>query len=155
MRVPGLIDVGGGAGTPLVCLHGFLGCAEDFGVLFDALRDERRCIAFDLPGHGESPAPLPMTDPVFEATCELVMQWIDETLEGPFDLLGYSMGGRLAYGLLANAGVRVRRAVILGANPGLEDEEDSARRRITELPDENDAERLLAWIRESREREEA
>jgi hypothetical protein len=29
-----------------------------------------------------------------------------------------------------------------------------ARRRITELPDENDAERLLAWIRESRERGE-
>ncbi len=29
-----------------------------------------------------------------------------------------------------------------------------ARRRVTELPDENDAERLLAWIRESRKREE-
>ncbi len=132
MRVPGLVDVGAGEGAPLVCLHGFLGCAEDFGDLFDRLGRERRCIAFDLPGHGASPAPLPATAPVFEATCELVLEWIGRSIEGPFDLLGYSMGGRIAFGMLATAGDRIRRAVILGANPGLEDEEDRARRRVSD-----------------------
>jgi len=132
MRIPGLIDVGAGNGTPLVCLHGFLGCADDFRLLFEKLQHERRCVAFDLPGHGASPAPLPLSGPVFEATCELVLAWISETIDGPFDLLGYSMGGRIAYGLLSMADERIRRAVILGANPGIEDEEGRARRRVSD-----------------------
>ena len=134
MRVPGLIDVGTGSGPPLVCLHGFLGCAEDFRALFEDLGKDRRCIAFDLPGHGSSPGParLPTSGPVFEATCALVLSWIEATTAAPVDVLGYSMGGRLAFGLLATASERIRRAVVLGANPGLEDEEDRARRRVSD-----------------------
>ncbi len=45
-------------GRPLLFLHGFGGDRTDWGALMDAFQAERRVVAFDAPGHGESdPSP--------------------------------------------------------------------------------------------------
>lgn len=55
----------------------------------------------------------------------------------PVDLVGYSMGGRLALAYAVRNPERVRRLVLESASPGIETEEERARRR------EDDA--ALAW----------
>lgn len=56
-----------------------------------------------------------------------------------FDVLGYSLGGRLTLALVCRHPERVRRAVAVGASPGIRDEQERAGRR--EL-DEERARRL-------------
>jgi len=37
-----------------VLLHGYMGAAEDWNAVASGLTTERRCIAVDLPAHGEA-----------------------------------------------------------------------------------------------------
>jgi pimeloyl-ACP methyl ester carboxylesterase len=46
-----------GEGEPLVLLHGFTGCGDDWKYVFAEPLDGYRIIAPDLPGHGRSPNP--------------------------------------------------------------------------------------------------
>ena len=111
---------------PLVCLHGFLGCADDFAELEERL--ERQCLAFDLPGHGADPRQTSS----FEAAVAWIAERLDEHDLPRVDVAAYSMGGRLAYGLIDAQPERVRCAVIVGANPGLADAEDRSRRAASD-----------------------
>lgn len=43
----------GGGGPTAVLLHGYLGSAEDWNAVASGLAEECRCIAVDLPAHGE------------------------------------------------------------------------------------------------------
>ena len=52
-----------------------------------------------------------------------------EQLPEHFDLVGYSMGARLALGIIALQPTRVRRALLIGVHPGITDEE-ARRRRV-------------------------
>ena len=47
--------------SPLVLLHGFLGCVEDWDELRAALARRLECVALDLPGHGTQPVPVETT----------------------------------------------------------------------------------------------
>jgi 2-succinyl-6-hydroxy-2,4-cyclohexadiene-1-carboxylate synthase len=47
-----------------------------------------------------------------------------------FDLLGYSMGGRLAIRLALDHPGRVRRLVLISCNPGMDDAKERAERRL-------------------------
>ncbi len=121
-------------GPAMICLHGFLGCGEDFAYLADQ-HPGRRIIALDLPGHGQEPA-LFAPDYSFEDVVDSLQEAVGSLgLEAPA-LLGYSMGGRLAYGLLtADEASTFSSATLIGAHPGLPEEQTGAR---------NDADELLA-----------
>jgi 2-succinyl-6-hydroxy-2,4-cyclohexadiene-1-carboxylate synthase len=95
----------------LVALHGLLGTPALFDPLAAKLRGHR-VLALALPGHGQ-----PFVAPQdFAATAD----WLAAQLPAePVDVVGYSLGGRLALALLAHHPDRVRRAVILSAHPGL------------------------------------
>ena len=74
----------------------------------------RTCLAPALFGH--DPA-TPVTAPIpFE---EQVSRIVDALPPAPVRLVGYSLGGRVALGVLARAPDRIASAVIIGANPGL------------------------------------
>ncbi len=49
-----LVDYGGGAGPPLLFLHGSFGHARQWDFVVEALGPEQRAFALDLPGHGGS-----------------------------------------------------------------------------------------------------
>src|SRR2546422_6545218 len=61
-EVPGLagplsVDDGGRGGVPVVFVHSFGGTLSHWSAQLEHLRPHRRAIAFDLRGHGRSPAP--------------------------------------------------------------------------------------------------
>lgn len=161
-RPAGWIDSGPATGepvagaTPLVLLHGFLGDAEDWSELLPLLSPARRCIALDLPGHGARPAPpVPAEgEGAFAATVRWLAARLEERGVSRFDVLGYSMGGRLAYGLVCDFPSRVRRAATIGASPGLREEAARTERRALDeewarrLEEEGLEAFLLDWYRQ-------
>ena len=101
-----------GLGDPVVCIHGLGGTKASFLTTVAALAPERRVIAIDLPGFGDSDKPVSgrYDAPWF---AEAVLGLLDELgLEQP-DLIGNSMGGRVAIEVALCAPERVRRLALL------------------------------------------
>jgi 2-succinyl-6-hydroxy-2,4-cyclohexadiene-1-carboxylate synthase len=121
-----------GAGRPLLLLHGFTGSGATWDELAAAWSGERRTIAPDLLGHGASEAP---RDP---ARYELRRQAADlaalvEGLGGgTADVIGYSMGARLALWLALEHPATVGRLVLESPSAGIADPAERARRRAAD-----------------------
>ncbi|HMP74849.1 MAG TPA: alpha/beta fold hydrolase [Kiritimatiellia bacterium] len=98
---------------PVLCLHGFLGDSADWEPLSNALGPAYRVAAPALPGHGAPPV-ASFTDAVAS-----VVDAIRASPEPP-QLVGYSMGGRIALAAALQPGVRLASLVILSASPGME-----------------------------------
>ncbi len=110
----------------MVLLHGFTQNSLCWGALAGAIDTEGRAlIAADLPGHGGSSE---VRAGLFD-TAELVAETC-----GPADYVGYSLGGRVLLHLAISRPDIVGRAVLIGVNAGIEDEEErSARAKADEL----------------------
>jgi pimeloyl-ACP methyl ester carboxylesterase len=85
-----------GQGDPLVMLHGLGATKAEFLPTVAALAPNRRIIALDLPGFGDSDKPFPAS---YDA--RFFARWVEaalDALELPNDVhvLGHSMGGRVA-----------------------------------------------------------
>lgn len=106
---------------PIVLLHGFAATGDaDFvatGWPESLAAAGRSAIAIDLPGHGESPAVAGPADARTSAVIAAILEAIAAVVpEGPIDVVGYSLGGRLAWELPA-ASPRIRRLVLGGVSP--------------------------------------
>jgi 2-succinyl-6-hydroxy-2,4-cyclohexadiene-1-carboxylate synthase len=119
---------------PLLFLHGFMGCGEDWLPLAEALADQFYCLMPDLPGHGRHLA-LPLDQPLhFQNIVLSLERFLDELALEQVSLVGYSMGGRLALYTAVTLPGRVQALALEGANPGLA--EDQARRQRASLDDD-------------------
>jgi len=112
----------------VLLLHGFTGSSQEWGDrIIDGLSSVvGPPILLDLPGHGRHSgdvAPWRFTLEAVEAEVTALSR--DE----PLDLVGYSMGGRLALAYAVRHPRRVRRLVLESASPGLATEEDRRARR--------------------------
>jgi 2-succinyl-6-hydroxy-2,4-cyclohexadiene-1-carboxylate synthase len=108
-----------GSGEPLLLLHGFSGSGANWAVQVEAFAPHFTVITVDLPGHGRTASPtIPARYGVEYVAADLIA--ILDALELPsVNLLGYSMGGRLAlYTALAYPS-RINRLVLESASPGL------------------------------------
>lgn len=118
-----------GQGAPLILLHGFMGSSGSWGELMPALARRYRVIALDLLGHGASSKP---HDPARYAIAEIVRDLVD-ALEAlgleRAQLLGYSMGGRVALACSVLAPERISRLVLESSSPGLKSDAERAARR--------------------------
>jgi len=86
-----------GRGTrPLVLVHGFTGFRHDFASQLDALAGERRVLAPDLRGHGDSGRSGDPADYTLARLTEDLLGFLDALGIEQCDLLGHSMGGMLA-----------------------------------------------------------
>lgn len=92
-------------------LHGFAGDPSAWDATIAA---GLQATAIPLPGHG-----IPVRD-----TWQANLDAIDTA--GADLLIGYSFGARIALGLLASG--RAERAILVGVNPGIPDDERPARR---------------------------
>lgn len=122
--------------TPTVLLHGFTGSATAWEPVLEGLRAAgRRPVAVDLPGHGVRAGE---RDPT-AFTLASTLADVGDATPWPADLVGYSMGGRIALHFAAAFPSRVRRLVLESASPGLVTEaERSARLEADEA--------LAAWL---------
>jgi len=84
-----------GEGDPVVCLHGLGATKQSFIPTLAALSTQRRVISFDFPGFGDSAKPL---DAAYDAPyfAGVVTEVLDALEIGSADLIGNSMGGRVA-----------------------------------------------------------
>jgi 2-succinyl-6-hydroxy-2,4-cyclohexadiene-1-carboxylate synthase len=106
-----------GTGTPVVFLHGFLGSGQDWRHVVSHLKG-RTCLAYDLPGHGNTPwTAMEIEDLLASA---LPPQKVD--------LVGYSLGGRLAMRFALRHPHRIHSLTLLSTHIGLKSEEEKQQR---------------------------
>ncbi len=80
---------------PLVLVHGYTGSSTDFIDHVDVLARRRRVVTLDLRGHGQS-GHGPPDDYTFDQLTHDLISVIEHAGAGPADVLGHSMGGRIA-----------------------------------------------------------
>jgi 2-succinyl-6-hydroxy-2,4-cyclohexadiene-1-carboxylate synthase len=106
----------------LLCLHGFTGAPASFDGLHGRLGRDFEITAPAISGHAG-------------AGFERVESFDDEVARllqvcgpGPVTLVGYSLGARLALGLLCRAPERFAGALLIGVHPGLTSASERAER---------------------------
>jgi len=109
------LDLGEG-GTPLVLVHGFGGDLNNWLFNQPALAAERRVIALDLPGHGESGKTLRSGEAA--ELSEAVLDLLDHLQLDRVHLAGHSMGGLVALTVAQQAPARVVSLTLI-ASAGL------------------------------------
>ncbi len=112
---------------PIVLLHGFTNTGASWDPVIAALGERYRAIAPDIRGHGDASEARPVS-------LEGVIEDVASLTPGEFELVGYSMGGRIALHVaLALGRERVSRLVLISASPGLASpRERDTRRRVDE-----------------------
>lgn len=108
-----------GAGQPLLLLHGFTGCTENWREVMTSLQTRRRVIAIDLPGHGQTEAPNDVAQYAMPFVARQISAFNAEVIGEPTIVLGYSMGGRLALFLALHHHDQVNSLILESASPGL------------------------------------
>ncbi len=109
----------------LLALHGFTENDEAWRPILAQVAPELRCAL--LPGHGDQPCPTDLT--IERLADDLVARY----LPAPGDVLGYSMGGRIALMLALRHPAKVRRLVLVSSGPGFRDHTQQGTRRTNEM----------------------
>jgi 2-succinyl-6-hydroxy-2,4-cyclohexadiene-1-carboxylate synthase len=113
----------------IALLHGFAGDPRSWDDVIAAWPGSEELVAIALPGHG-----VPM-----RATWDDNLAVVASALGDVDRVIGYSLGARVALGLIATN--RIAHAILVGVNPGLDEAEREARRASD-----------TCWIRMLRER---
>jgi pimeloyl-ACP methyl ester carboxylesterase len=114
-----------GAGAPIVLVHGWGSSIRENWVRtgwVEALRAERRVVALDVRGHGDSDKPHDQAAYSYSRMARDVLRVMDRLGIAKADLLGYSMGSFMGASLLGQAPGRFS-SMILG---GIGDETDQS-----------------------------
>jgi len=103
-----------GEGRPIVLLHGaFMTIASNWGELIPELSKTRKVIAIEFQGHGHTPfSDRKLSDTALASDVLGVMDYlkIDSA-----DVVGYSMGGSVAYQFAIQNPQRLRKLVIISS----------------------------------------
>jgi pimeloyl-ACP methyl ester carboxylesterase len=106
----------GGAGPPLVCLHGAFDTWRTWQLVLPALERRHEVFAPTLPGHAGGP---PLTQPGVVAAVDATERLLDDAGVETAHLVGNSLGGYLALALAARG--RARTVVALAPAGGWDD----------------------------------
>lgn len=85
-----------GEGFPLVLLHGFTGDSNTWKALLREWYPKRKLITIDIIGHGKSDSPSDVNKYDIVSVAHDLKQILEDLRIQTTDMLGYSMGGRLA-----------------------------------------------------------
>lgn len=107
-------DFGGPGGPPLVLLHGLLGSSRNWQTAGKDFARTRRTFAPDLRNHGESPH---ADDMEWEHLVGDVLRWLDTQGLGRVELLGHSLGGKVAMRVACRHPERVARLTVVDIAP--------------------------------------
>ena len=108
-----------GEGPPLVLLHGFTGSAASWRAHSAVFGRKFKTLAIDLLGHGQSDSPADPARYRMERCVADLTTLFDRLGLGRLNLLGYSLGGRVALHLAASSSDRIGALVLESASPGL------------------------------------
>ena len=116
-----------GSGPPLFLLHGFSGSSANWLETINSFSDRFQVVLIDLPGHGRTGSPSAPERYSMENVSRDLVAIFDALHLVAVNLLGYSMGGRLALYVAVKHPTRVKSLIIESASPGLE---STAQRQI-------------------------
>src|SRR3982074_3183473 len=103
-----------GSGRPLILLHGGLGSGEMFGPNLPLLAERHQVIVPDLQGHGRT---ADIDRPIdIRLMAGDIAALIDHLGLATPDVVGYSLGGGVAFQTAAQYPAKVRRLVMASAN---------------------------------------
>ena len=103
-----------GAGRPMILLHGGLGSGEMFGPILPTLAERHQVVAVDLQGHGRTAdIDRPIAIPLMADDIGALIDHLG--LDRP-DVVGYSLGGGVAFHTASRYPAKVRRLVMASAN---------------------------------------
>lgn len=109
-----------GAGWPLVLVHGFGGCGQNWEVFAGELAERYRLIIVDLRGHGRS------TNPgntfTHRAAAGDVLQLLDTLGVQQFSAMGISSGGMVLLHIAASRPERIAAMVLISATTHFPDQ---------------------------------
>lgn len=103
-----------GEGKPIVLLHGaFMTIADNWGPLIPELSKTRKVIAIEMQGHGHTPfSERKLNLSTLASDVDGVMNYLKVDSA---DVVGYSMGGSVAYQLTIQNPKRVKKLVIISS----------------------------------------
>jgi pimeloyl-ACP methyl ester carboxylesterase len=108
-----------GTGTPILLVHGFLSSFEgnwgQSGWIDFLLAQDRQVVGMDCRGHGRSGKPHESSAYEGDQVADDVLAVMDVLGLDRVDIMGYSMGGRIAIDLLARVPERFTSVVVGGA----------------------------------------
>lgn len=122
------VEVMSNDGEPLVLLHGFTGSSFNWNEVINEFPDYK-LIVIDIIGHGQSASPVdPLRYQIEEVVRDLVLILNEMNIE-KVNLLGYSMGGRLALSFAMIHPNQVIKLILESSSPGLEDLNERVKRK--------------------------
>lgn len=118
-----------GVGFPVVLLHGFTGDSSTWSNCEELLNKNSQVIKIDLIGHGKSSSPEAIERYEMQSVVEDLLFIIQYLNIPKTDVVGYSMGGRVALAFAMTHPSYVRKLVLESASPGLLSYEERNNRR--------------------------
>lgn len=103
-----------GTGSPVLLLHGLGMTRTGWDAVAGVLADRHRCIAWDMPGFGASPAPV---EPLTLRGAAAAAADLTDDLGGPMHVVGLSMGGMIALELALLRPGAVRSLSLVDTSP--------------------------------------
>lgn len=119
-----------GEGFPLLLLHGFTGDSSTWIPFCGKWGKHSRLIIPDIIGHGKTDAPEQLDRYRIASAARDINGILDKLGVEKVDLLGYSMGGRLALTFAILFPGKIRNLILESASPGLQTEAGRAERRM-------------------------
>ena len=96
-------DIRRGSGPRLLMIHGLGATLRSWDPILDTLAAKRSVIAIDLPGHGQSP--VEQDSGTFAGLADSVERYIAEQGLSGIDVVGSSLGARIALELARRGGI--------------------------------------------------
>ncbi|MEH7304331.1 2-succinyl-6-hydroxy-2,4-cyclohexadiene-1-carboxylate synthase [Neobacillus drentensis] len=124
------VEVYGDGLVPLILLHGFTGDSTTWAPFHECMGKLTKLVIPDIIGHGKTDAPDDVSRYEIEAAASDLKGILNQMGFEQVDLLGYSMGGRLALTFSHLFPGRVRKLILESSTPGLETEDERQQRRM-------------------------
>ena len=142
------VRTGGRGGPPLLLIHGFTGRGSDWAPFLPSLRRVTTTISVDLLGHGRSESPRDPARHAVERQAEDLAAMLRGLAAAPADVVGYSLGARVAIRMAVAAPDVVGRLILESPSAGIADPADRAARRAADeqLAQLLDREGLSAFV---------
>ena len=99
---------------PVILLHGLFGMGRNLGTVARVLSDQYAVFSFDLPNHGRSPHSNAMT---IASMADEVLAMLDRLGLQAVNVLGHSLGGKVAMSLALRYPSRVHKLVVADIAP--------------------------------------
>lgn len=138
-----------GEGEPLLLLHGFTGSSTNWKNFLESWSKTNKVIVVDLIGHGETESPEDYSRYEIEKVASDMICLLDSLEIDKANILGYSMGGRLAIVMATLYGDRVKSLILESTSAGIRDDSEREERRIkdNELADRIEENGIEQFVR--------